>query len=99
MLTGSQYMLTVYLVMVNVFMIMPIAFLGILSSSINMAWVSQVMVTGSQDMLTVRQRHVNIVQLLSKCSVHFLKKVPNCAHMLFDILQHYLGVEPHKSDL
>jgi hypothetical protein len=52
MLTCSQDMLTVHLDIINVFRIMPIAFLDILSGSVIMVRVSQVMVTGSQDMLT-----------------------------------------------
>jgi hypothetical protein len=48
-------MLTVDLDMANVVMIMPIAFLDILSGSLNMVIVSQVMVTCSQDMVTGSQ--------------------------------------------
>jgi hypothetical protein len=40
MVTGPQDMLTVKIDMVNIFMIMPVAFLGILSGSLNMVRVS-----------------------------------------------------------
>jgi hypothetical protein len=55
-------MCTVQLDMVNVFMIMPISFLGILSSSLNMVRLSHVMFTGSQDMVTGSQAIFTVSQ-------------------------------------
>jgi hypothetical protein len=60
MLTGSNDMLPIRVDMVNDVMIMPIAFLCILSGSLNMVRVYQVMVTCSQDMVTCSQDMVTV---------------------------------------
>jgi hypothetical protein len=48
--------------MVNVVMIMAIAFLGIISGSLNMVRVFQVIVTSSQDMVTFSHDMVTLSQ-------------------------------------